>query len=190
MADRFELVAKFNFGGAHLQSHLVAFFDKIDNFVGNVLNSFPGREAIKAFQTSWFRSTGVLYSRQNVSGDIGNKGNMITVLVSLVSRVAEYLRVEVSVVGFEDNGGQQNVINAAVLCGKCQSREQKLMSETKLRKSLSCWMGRQWQELRRPLRVSSMCFLVSRAARLCQSGGGSCATRHSLVEGDRAIVAF
>eukprot|EP00983_Pelagomonas_calceolata_P025130 790347-Pelagomonas_calceolata.AAC.1 len=39
---------------------------------------------------------------------------MIAVLVALVSRVVEYLRVlEVGVVGFEDSGWQQHVINAA-----------------------------------------------------------------------------
>eukprot|EP00983_Pelagomonas_calceolata_P077410 1153844-Pelagomonas_calceolata.AAC.7 len=43
------------------------------------------------------------------------QGNVIAVLVALVSRVAKYLRMlEAGAVGFEDGGGQQYVINAAV----------------------------------------------------------------------------
>jgi len=36
-----------DFGGAHLQSHLMALFDQTDNFARNVLDAFSGIEAIE-----------------------------------------------------------------------------------------------------------------------------------------------
>eukprot|EP00983_Pelagomonas_calceolata_P088395 1157199-Pelagomonas_calceolata.AAC.1 len=42
----------------------MALFDKICNFIGNVFNGSPGREATNLIQAGWFLSAGALCGRQ------------------------------------------------------------------------------------------------------------------------------